>query len=267
MDKLIITSCLADNTHETGRATADYLGQRLGIRTEFVVDIPWQERERLLDSGNIHLGWICGLLYVRKSDQPKPNFELLAAPVMRAPRYQDRPVYYSDIIVGRDSPYDSFADLRGTRWVYNEPGSYSGYYVVCHRLAGMNESLNYFDRTLESGSHLNSMEMVVRGQADFTAIDSTVLDDELARRPTLAHQVRVMETLGPSPIPPWVISLKIPQELRKQLRQLLLDMGLDPRGKAALARGQLSRFVTATDADYQSIRDVSLAVRPVAGAA
>jgi ABC-type phosphate/phosphonate transport system substrate-binding protein len=61
--------------------------------------------------------------------------------------------------------------------------------------------------------------------------------------------------------------LKIPQELRKQLRQLLLDMGLDPRGKAALARGQLSRFVAATDADYQSIRDVSLAVRPVAGAA
>jgi phosphonate transport system substrate-binding protein len=131
----------------------------------------------------------------------------------------------------------------------------------------MNKSLNYFDRTLESGSHLNSLEMVVRGKADFTAIDSTVLDYELERRPTLAHQFRVIETLGPSPIPPWIISLKLPQELRKQLRQILLEMHLDLRGKAALANGQLSRFVAATDTDYQSIRDVSLAVRPVAGPA
>lgn len=267
MDKLIITSCLAGNTHETSRATADYLGQRLGIRTEFVVDIPWKERERLLDSGNIHLGWICGLQYVWKTDQSKSNLELLAAPVMRAPRYQDRPVYYSDIVVGRDSSYRSFADLQGTSWVYNEPGSYSGYYAACHRLAEMNESLNYFDRTLESGAHLKSLEMVVEGQADFTAIDSTVLDYELARQPTLAYQIRVIETLGPSPIPPWVISLKLPQELRKQLHMLLLDMHLDPLGKAALARGQLSRFVVATDADYQSIRDVSLAAQLVAGPA
>lgn len=265
MDKLIITSCLADNTHETGRAVTNYLGQQLGIKTEFVVDIPWQERDRLLDAGHIHLGWICGLLYVWKANQPKPNLELLAAPVMRAPRYQDQPVYYSDIVVGRESPYESFADLQDTCWVYNEPGSYSGYYIVCQRLVGMNESLNYFDRTLESGSHLKSLEMVVEGQADFTAIDSTVLDHELGRRPILDHQVRLIETLGPSPIPPWVISLKLPQELRKQLRHLLLGMHLDPMGSAALANSQLSRFVAATATDYQSIRDVSLAAQLVAG--
>ena len=45
MDKLIITSYLAVNTHVAGRAVADYIGQQLGIKTEFIVDIPWQERE------------------------------------------------------------------------------------------------------------------------------------------------------------------------------------------------------------------------------
>ena len=72
---------------------------------------PWQERERLLDTGRIHLGWICGLLYAWKADQQYPKVELLAAPVMRDPRYRDQAVYYSDIIVHRDSPYFSFDDL------------------------------------------------------------------------------------------------------------------------------------------------------------
>lgn len=264
MDKLIITSCLADNTHATGQAVADYLGQRLGIRTEFVVDILWQERERLLDIGQIHLGWICGLLYVWKADQPDPHLELLAAPVMGDPRYQDRPVYYSDIVVGRDSPYNSFADLQGSCWVYNEPGSYSGYYAVCHQLVKLDESLDFFDKVLQSGAHLDSLQMVVDGRADVTAIDSTLLDHELARRPDLTHQLRVIETLGPSPIPPWVISLKLPKDLRWRLRQLLLDMHIDPGGKVALANSQLSRFVPATEVGYQMIRDVSQAARPVA---
>ncbi|HCB49053.1 MAG TPA: phosphate ABC transporter substrate-binding protein [Chloroflexi bacterium] len=264
MDKLIITSCLADNTHASGRAVADYLGQRLGIRTEFAVDIPWQERERLLDTGQIHLGWICGLLYVWKAGQRNPHLELLAAPVMRDPRYQGRPVYFSDIIVRQDSPYTSFSDLQGSCWVYNEPGSYSGYYVLCHQLVKLDESLNFFDKVLQSGAHLNSLQMLVDGRADFTAIDSTVLDHELARRPNLAHQLQVIESFGPSPIPPWVISLKLPKDLRWQLRELLLDMHIDPGGRAALASGHLSRFVTATDTAYQMIRDVSQAARSVA---
>jgi ABC-type phosphate/phosphonate transport system substrate-binding protein len=46
--------------------------------------------------------------------------ELLAAPVMAGTRYAGRPVYFSDIVVHRDSAARSFADLRGARWAYNE---------------------------------------------------------------------------------------------------------------------------------------------------
>ena len=264
VDKLTITSCLAANTHAGGRAVAGYISQQLGIDAEFAVDIPWQERERLLANGQIQLGWICGLLYVGKANQPDPQLELLAAPVLPDPRYQGQPVYYSDIVVRQDSPYRSFTDLRETRWVYNEPGSYSGYYTMCHHLVQQEESLNFFEEVLESGAHVNSLQMVVDGAADVTAIDSTLLDYEFVRQPALAQQLRVIESLGPSPIPPWVISRQLPRDLRRVLRQLLLDIHLDSRGKTALASGQLSRFVAAADADYQMIRDVSLSARLVA---
>lgn len=263
MDKLVVTSCLAANTHVAGRAVTEYIGQRLGIATEFAVNMDWQERVRLLDNGQIHLGWICGLLYVTKVDRLVPQLALLAAPVMQKARYRSQPVYYSDVVVRRDSPFHSFDDLQGASWVYNEPGSYSGYYIVCHRLAKRGASLDYFGSVLESGAHSNSLQMLRDGQADVTVLDSTLLDYEMMRQPSLAQELRVIETLGPSPVPPWVMSLQLPRDLRQQLRELLLAMHIDPEGQSALTGGGISRFVAATDGDYQLIRDVAHLARPV----
>ena len=262
MDKLRITSCLAANTFPSVRAVAGYISHRLQLGVEFVNDISFEERERLLDSGEIHLGWICGLLYVFKTKYSRPNLDLLAAPVMGGRRYHNQPVYFSDVVVRRDSPCHTFADLRGARWAYNEPRSYSGYYLVIHHLDTLGESQNFFEGRVESGAHLNSLQMVINGRADVAAIDSTVLDNELAQRPGLADQMRVIEVLGPSPIPPWVISRQLPLRMRQALQRLLLEMDADPLGRALLASDQLSRFAAVNATDYNLIRNVE---RMVAG--
>jgi phosphonate transport system substrate-binding protein len=70
----------------------------------------------------------------------------------------------------------------------------------------------------------------------------------------LANELRVIETIGPSPIPPWVVSKKLAAPLRRQIRQILLDLHLIPRGHAALAHAQLAKFVEAEDRDYDPIR-------------
>jgi phosphonate transport system substrate-binding protein len=72
MQILKTTSIQAVNADFICQMITDYIAARLDIRTEFVGDIPWQERERLLDAGQIHVGWICGLPYVRKADQDRP---------------------------------------------------------------------------------------------------------------------------------------------------------------------------------------------------
>jgi ABC-type phosphate/phosphonate transport system substrate-binding protein len=42
--------------------------------------------------------------------------------------------------------------------------------------------------------------------------------------------------------------------LRTRLRDLLLNMGADPAGRAVLAAGRMTRFVPVADADYDPIR-------------
>jgi len=257
MESLKLTSLMAENADFIGRAIAGYIAERLEFPTEFVDDIPWQERERLLDAGQIHVGWICGLPYVRKADQPDPHIELLAAPVMQGARYQNRPVYFSDVVVHRDSRFQTFADLRGASWAYNEPGSHSGYNVVRYHLATLGETSGYFGQVIQSGAHQTSLQMILDRQIDASAIDSTVLELECQRYPAIHSQVRMIETLGPSPIPPWVILKSLPQELRKALPELLLHMHKDPQGRAILAGGLIARFTYVEDGDYDAIRSMA----------
>ncbi len=109
---LRFTSCQGDSTDAFCKDLAAFIGENLSIPSEYIGDIPWQEREQRLDRGEIHVGWICGLPYVRKKHDERLNFELLVAPVMKHPRYGAEPVYYSDVVVRADSSFRSFEDLR-----------------------------------------------------------------------------------------------------------------------------------------------------------
>jgi phosphonate transport system substrate-binding protein len=257
MDGLKFTSCQAANADPTCRAIAGYMAERLAMPVEFVDDIPWQERATLLDTGQVHVGWLCGLPYVRRVDRPAAKIDLLAAPVMVGERYQNRPVYFSDVVVHRHSPFHTFADLRGASWAYNEPGSHSGYNVTGYHLSTLGETWSYFGRVMASGAHQTSLQMILDGQIDASAIDSTVLETEVQRTPGQASRIRIIETLGPSPIPPWVVARSLPQELRQRLRRLFLQMSLDPWGQAILAAGQISKFAPVTDQDYDVIRHMA----------
>jgi len=250
MEAITVVSLMSNNHRALYQGVAEHLGRRAGMRTLFVTEAPWQECEQMLDQGRAQVGFICGLPYTRKTDR----FELLAAPVMRAARYGDRPVYFSDVVVRADSPFQSFADLRGATWAYNEPGSWSGCVVLRAHLAALGETASYCGRVVESGAHLRSLEMILDGAVDAAAIDSAVLEMEQARRPRLAAQIRIVESFGPNMFPPTVIRREVHGETKRRIRAALLAMHEDPEGEAILAAGQVARFAPVDDADYDTIR-------------
>ena len=253
MFQLKLASCMAENTESFCQAVAGFIENRIRIPTQYVTGLPWQERELLFDPGKIHILWLCGLPYVHKADMDESGLELLAVPVPRGKRYLDRPVYFSDIVVRRDRPFQSFFDLRGASWAYNEPRSHSGFNVVRAYLAEFGQIDKYFGVVVESGSHSSSLEMVLSGRVDGAAIDSTALEWFMARE-ELAENIRVIDSIGPSPMPPWVISRRVPQSLRRRIRALLLGMHKEPFGRVMLNRARFDRFVPTEDRDYDPIR-------------
>jgi len=83
-----------------------------------------------------------------------------------------------------------------------------------------------------------------------------VLEAELARHPEFARDLKVIDTLGPSPMPPWVMLKSLPADLRENLRGALIGMHTDAEGAAILATWRIARFVAADDRDYDSLRQM-----------
>jgi phosphonate transport system substrate-binding protein len=260
---LRITTIQSPNSEFIPAAVAEYLGKKLGIETEFVAGPEWRQREQRLDAGEIEIGWVCGLPYTWKAADPEIEIELLAAPVMAGERYAGKPVYFSDVIVQAGSRFEKFEDLRGARWAFNEPHSHSGYNVTRYHLASIGEKDGFFGEVIEAGSHQNAIKLVLDGKIDASAIDSTVLEIEYELDPALKENLRVIEALGPSPIPPYVISTRVDAELRQQIREGLLAMDKNEEGQRILAKAKMLRFAAVMDADYDVIREMESKARGV----
>jgi len=154
---------MAENSLSFCRALAKYIAAQTGLTVEYVDGIPWQERERLFDRGEIQLLWICGLPYVHKADSGVNEIELLAVPVPAGERYQHKPVYFSDVIVRSKSAYRSFLELRGASWAFNEPLSHSGFNVVRAYLAQFQQTHGFFREAVASGAHSTSLKWLLAG--------------------------------------------------------------------------------------------------------
>jgi phosphonate transport system substrate-binding protein len=250
VERLGFGTYLAPNVLPVYRFVAERVGERLGVPTELVVETSYESCARDVND----VCFVCSLPYVTFERQGIRPAAPVAAPVLQGERYGGRAIYFSDVIVHRDSPLSSFADLRGRSWSYNEPLSHSGYGITRYHLLSLGETEGYFGRVVEAGFHERSIEMVAAGEVEASAIDSQVLSVALRDDAALRDRLRVIDALGPSTIQPVAVSRRLPDALRDDIRAVLLEMGDDPSAREALGVGLVERFVAVDDSSYDDIR-------------
>jgi len=231
---------------------ADLLGQRLGSGAELTVEArtsgplpggdPFQRDEA-------DVGFMCAPSLVRLRAADDPSVELIpVAPVWADERTNGLPVYFSDVVVRADSNIGSFDRLRGRTWAYNDERSLSGWHSVLHRLRDVPSGSEFFSKTVASGSHLESLRLLIQGRVDAAAIDSNVLSMERAKHPEYRVLLRVIESWGPYPIQPVVVRSSLPDEIKSQIAAHLSDLDAG----AGLAGIPFERFAPVTYEDYLS---------------
>src|SRR5579859_6839332 len=128
---LQVVSFLAPNMLPVYRSAIAYVSRKLKLPFELIAGSNYTK----LSSADF--AFICGLPYVLRTPPrvaPSP-FVAIAAPVLLGERHLNKPIYFSDVIVHRDSLFHSFADLRGCTWAFNESESQSGYGITRYWLA------------------------------------------------------------------------------------------------------------------------------------
>src|SRR6185436_5884963 len=109
---LRVASHLAPEVEALYAFLASYLAESIGRRAEFVVAESYERCAKDIDD----VCFVCSIPYLLLADAGRIDMEVVAAPILVGDRYAGQPVYFSDVIVATDSPFQSFTDLRGTRW-------------------------------------------------------------------------------------------------------------------------------------------------------
>ena len=248
--RIAITPVLVEHYLEVNRQLIAYVGEKLGQPTDLVQRRSYKEISDLLEKGEVDVAFVCGRPYV--IDHERFGLELLAAPLV-----YDQPIYYSYVIVPRDSPIQRFEELRGKRYAFSDPLSNSGHLVPVYMLARMGETPeHFFTRSIFTYSHSANVEAVAVKFVDGASVDSYVYDYLAATNPRLTEKTRIIERSPPHGITPVVVRADLAPAVKARVRTVLLEMDQDARGREILRQLMIRRFVAVQDQLFDSIRQM-----------
>ena len=232
-----------------------YIRDRL--RTAAIADVP-----ETLEKGITHdeawvqpgllLAQTCGFPYVKHL---RGKVQLVATPVYELPGC-DGPSMRSFIVVRRDSPAGTLADLRGQTAAINDPGSNSGANLFRAAIAPLAENGHFFGHFIETGGHLRSIDAVTAGRADVAAIDCITFGNAKRFDPGRIAGVRILEETVSGPGLPFITGSETSPEELLLLRQILADVASEPMLADVRNTLSLRRFEVLGDADYEPLAEL-----------
>lgn len=244
-------------TLESYQPLLDYLSQQLDRPVELVQRQTYAETNTLIEENAVDIAFVCTSAYIEGHD--RFGMELLAAPQVNGTAS-----YQSLLIVPAASSAESMSDLQGAVFAFTDPISFSGRVYPTYLVEQLGSTPDaFFARTFFTYNHDNAIRAVASGVADGAAVDSLVYDFAVQRDPELASQVRVIHRSPAFGIPPVVINPDARPQLKATLQELLLNMALDPDGRAALAALGVEEFVLLEDDTYDSVREIIQMVETV----
>lgn len=232
------------------RQFLDYLGDTLGMKAEFVDRSDYGQINKLIRNGNVDLGFVCSGPYV--DGHRDFGMELLVAP-----QAYGAAVYYSYIIVPRDSPAWSLKDLRNGRFAFTDPLSNTGALVPTYMLSKMKETpSSFFRKVIYTQTHDKSIKLVAENLIEGAAVDSLIYEYLNKTKPGLIGRTRIILKSPPYGIPPVVVHPRMDPAFKQRLRDAFLNAHANEKGAAILKGMMIDRFVIIRDSDYNSVREM-----------
>ncbi len=233
------------------RQLLDYIGKNLGLEAQLIQRKTYDEINELFGKGEIDLAFVCSGPYANGKE--KYGFELLSTPQVHGSHF-----YQSYLIVNEDSQYHSLEDLRGLIFAFTDPDSNTGKLVPTYWLMKMGERPeSFFGKTIYTYSHDNSILAVAKGLVDGAAIDGLIWEYYHHKKPVFTARTRIVRKSEPYGLPPLVTSRQLSPGLKAQIRELVLSMHTDPKGRDILKELMIDRFVEPHEEWYASIHQMA----------
>ena len=158
--------------------------------------------------------------------------------------------YCSVVVVSDNSRFDDVRQMHDTVAAINGPESHSGMSALRQLVADHHVDGKFFSDVIVTGSHLASLALIRRGDAEVAAIDTVTLALIRRHRPQALAGIRELGTTYCAPAPPFVVSSNLPAEQVALITATLFDLFADPTLIGCLDVMMLQRICPASREDY-----------------
>lgn len=233
--------------YERYQPLVDYLSEATGIKTELHLEKSYQAVVNSVGQGKTAFALLGPLTYL---DAYK---RYAVVPIARSRTAQGETAYRGVIVTANESKIAKLTDLKGKRVAFGALWSTSGNLLPRYLLAWSGIHLDH----LSSFQHYNYQDTIAK-KVISGEVDAGALRMATAERYT-QYGMRIIAVSDPIPTGPVVASPQTPYNQIQLFQKALLELAESSRGTAILSKldpDMQGGFVTASDADYYTIRNM-----------
>jgi len=223
----------------------DYISSKLGVPIEFKQRKTYSEVNNLLKENKLDFAFICTGAYLEARN--KMPIEILVVPVV-----EGKPYYQAYVIVNNESNINSIDDLQGKSFAFTDPLSNTGYDYIINILKDRRTNPEkFFSKTIFTYAHDYSIQAVKRKIVDGATVDGLVYEYLKHFQPKKVEGIKIINKSRDFGIPPFVVQKGMKPELKKRLKNIMLNLHNDPKGKELLSKIMIDKFIEGNDELYK----------------
>ena len=163
--------------------------------------------------------------------------------------------YHGMIFVRKDSGIRTADDMKGKRFAFVDKATTAGYLLPLEYFHenGISQFKSFFRETYFAGTHEDAIYDVLNKKADVGAAKNTIFDRLLKGDDKLARDLLILQRSPEVPENSLALRKDIGGEIRDRLKEALLNMHYDEKGKAVLKEFGARRFIPTTEEDFEPV--------------
>lgn len=226
----------------------NYVSEKLGKDVQIVLKKDYSDMNKLIVNNKVDFALVCTGSFFFLNDN---EYRLMVTPVI-----DGKSTYRSYIIVNKKFEIYNILDLKGKNFAFTDRLSNSGFvYPKYLIIKQFNESYeNFFSRTFYTHSHDKSIHLVNKGVVDGAAVDSLVFEYIKKTNPEKVENIRIVHKSPFFPAPSIVSSDKLDQYMYTRIKDILLEMYKDPKGRHILQKLNIDKFIVTKPARFDEIK-------------
>ncbi len=224
---------------------ADMLQKATGRPVRIIIPTNYAATVEAIGNEGVDLAYFGALTYV------KANLRYGARPVVQ--RLEDRRFHALFIASAGNAGLRSLQDLKGKSFAFGDVNSTSGHLIPAKELAEAGLDPERDLKIRYTGNHTATALAVASGQVDAGALDETVYHKMIADKTIDPSRARIFATSQPFTDYVWAVRKDLDDATVTGIRHGFLGAS-DPKLLALL---RATHFVTASDREYDSIRETA----------